>query len=206
MTGVSDANVALIQQYQWLNGLNQQWQIKPAPTGYMATAQTNIYYDAGYNLVYTDANVDTNYGTQYYYGASLVTSLLDNGNLVDVASGTATGYLALSTSETNPTPGHYYEATSDAYVVTQYQDVVTSCTEYCGPGYYYDPFDFSSVAENPEQVDIPDFTTTVWAPPIVSVIATAVSSIHLGSNGSSLSVPGNRDVFKLAVRQFIPMA
>lgn len=212
VTNYSLNDGAAIQQWDWLGGLNQQWQIVPVQDTYQVTGQTNVYYDPQYNQVFAIGSTDQDYNTEYYYGDFMTTGLYDNGQPVQGGPASQWGYqpgqVGFGATEvaTMATPGHYYEGTSRYELAAEYteEEVIPNCGLDCG--LWYDPFDYSFVATSSEGTDIPIFTTTVWAAPIIVTIVSAVKILATGNNGSSVTVPGSRDIFHLKLRAFIPPA
>ena len=106
----------------------------------------------------------------------------------------------------NASAGHYYEAKSTFDLVAEYLEsqVISGCGLYCG--YYYDPYNYTFIGTSSEGATIPTFNTTVWAAPIIITAAVVKRILALGTNGTSYTVPGNRGVFNLKLRAFIPAA
>jgi hypothetical protein len=209
-TNASLANGNLISEWGWVAGLNQQWEIVPVQNTYQMTGQTNIYYSSTYNQVVATGTTDQDYNTSYYYGNKINTQVTDNGVLVAQSTwgfnSGQTGFGSTLAVISTPKAGHTFQGYSVFQLTETYLEyqVISNCGAYCN--YWYDPFNYTFVASNPEGTDDPTFATTVWAAPIVIAVASPSKVISTGNNASTVSVPGARDYFDLKFRSFIPAA
>lgn len=104
-------------------------------------------------------------------------------------------------------PGDYIQAITTYAMVIKYTEQQVNpggCGVFCLD--WFDAYYYGFMEDNPEGMDIPTFTTTVWAAPIVIAAVHAAKTISLGQNGSSYRVPGGGTVFDLKLRAFIPPA
>ena len=176
----------------------------PLVVGYAQNIQgaTDIWYDAGRNVVAAAGQSWADYGTAYYYEVSITTGITV-GNSIDLGAAQDTEATSAGTYvETPAQPGVEYTALSlhsgTAYYLT-YQ--VADCSWDC---YYpYDIFGYSLISGTPPS-DGPTFEVWVWAPPIVAV-AVAVAQISLGPTQKKVRTPGNpAPVYQILSRAFIP--
>lgn len=120
---------------------------------------------------------------------------------VDIDASTAGG-----SNITPLSPGAYVEAQTDATYYQQYtySQITASCGAACGS--FYDPYHFSLPGGTGEGSDLPSWSVTVWAAPIILVYKTVSQIIGTAHNGATYTAAGSRSNFKIKFRSFIPPA
>jgi hypothetical protein len=149
------------------------------------STRQDTYYDSERNVFFSIANVDADYGTQYYYLFNMWTLINNGGVWVPGGGVTNQGAGPISTYIEYPaSEGTEFVAVTNTWLVTWYYtyDVIYPCDPVCDT--YYDAFGYLNVADRDDEPINIGYTICIHVWDVLEptfVVFVDVSAVFLGA-------------------------
>ena len=164
---------------------------------------TDIFYDAGRNVVVTVAQTWGDYATGVYYDLQMSTDVYAAGSYLGGSYVSGSSY-ASTIVERVAQPGLEYTATSTHAATASYllRDFVSFCGWNCNDP--YDIYGYRLVSNTPS---VPNWSSWVWAASASAGGTVLYSQIYLGPTQKKTTTPGGPNpTFRIRNTSFIPWA